>query len=81
MSGSGITDRIGPQVRQGLEALHGLTGPGGLVNLGIPRRRELYEEMNRSALAALPPNDRVEYEELTVPGPCPAHIRNPTHQG
>ncbi|WP_330434061.1 alpha/beta hydrolase [Streptomyces sp. NBC_00825] len=70
MSDSSITDRIDPQVRQGLKALHELTGPGGLVDFDIPRQRELYEEMNRAALAALPPNDRVEYEDLTVPGPA-----------
>ncbi|OKI43507.1 hypothetical protein A6A29_07465 [Streptomyces sp. TSRI0281] len=65
-----MTHRIDPQVRLGLDALHELTGPGGLVDFDIPRQRELYEEMNRAALAALPPNDRVEYEDLTVPGPA-----------
>ncbi|MFD9424091.1 MULTISPECIES: alpha/beta hydrolase [unclassified Streptomyces] len=70
MSDSSITHRIDPQVRLGLDALHELTGPGGLVDFDIPRQRELYEEMNRAALAALPPNDRVEYEDLTVPGPA-----------
>ncbi|MFE7245404.1 alpha/beta hydrolase [Streptomyces sp. NPDC057580] len=70
MSDSSITDRIDPQVRDGLNALHELTGPGGLVNFEIPRQRELYEEMNQAALAALPVNDRVEYEDLTVPGPA-----------
>ncbi|GAA3485666.1 hypothetical protein GCM10018966_101990 [Streptomyces yanii] len=70
MSDFSITGRIDPQVRHGLNALHELTGPGGLVNFDIPRQRELYEEMNRAALAALPPNDRVEYEDLTAPGPA-----------
>ncbi|MEL5955164.1 alpha/beta hydrolase fold domain-containing protein [Streptomyces sp. CLV115] len=64
------TDRIDPETHQGLRNLHALTGPGGLVNFDIPRQRELYEEMNRAALAALPPNDRVRYEDLTVPGPA-----------
>ncbi|MFI7088110.1 hypothetical protein ACIBUR_31515 [Streptomyces anulatus] len=70
MPDSRITDRIGPQVRDGLNALHEPTGPGGLVTFDIPRQRELYEEMNRAALAALPVNDRVEREDLTVPGPA-----------
>ncbi|WP_059008913.1 alpha/beta hydrolase [Streptomyces specialis] len=65
----GVTGRIDPDVREGLKALHALTGPGGLVNHAIPRQRELYEEMNRAALAAQPPDDRVEHEDLTVPGP------------
>ncbi|MGY3684367.1 alpha/beta hydrolase [Streptomyces sp. TE33382] len=72
MSEPSITRRIDPQVHQGLNALHELTGPRGLVGFTIPRQRELYEEMNRAALAALPPNDRVEFEDLTVPGPAGA---------
>ncbi|MFF1903519.1 alpha/beta hydrolase [Kitasatospora sp. NPDC058218] len=63
-------DRIDPEVREGLAGLHTLTGPRGLVAFDIPRQRELYEEMNRAALAALPPNDRVQYEDRTVPGPA-----------
>ncbi|MEU1231170.1 alpha/beta hydrolase [Streptomyces sp. NPDC005828] len=70
MSDPSTTDRIDPQTHQGLRNLHALTGPGGLVNFDIPRQRELYEEMNRAALAALPPNDRVRYEDLSVPGPA-----------
>ncbi|MFG2623975.1 alpha/beta hydrolase [Streptomyces sp. NPDC048473] len=70
MSDPSMTDRIDPQVHQGLQGLHALTGPGGLINFDIPRQRELYEEMNRAALAALPPNDRVQYEDRTVPGPA-----------
>ncbi|MFJ5829437.1 hypothetical protein [Streptomyces sp. NPDC093089] len=72
MSEPGITDRIDPEVREGLRAFHALTSPRGLVDFDVPRQRELYEEMNRVALAALPPNDRVEYEDLTVPGPADA---------
>ncbi|MFG3530037.1 alpha/beta hydrolase [Streptomyces sp. NPDC047917] len=70
MSNPSPTDRIDPETRQGLRNLHALTGPGGLINFDIPRQRELYEEMNRAALAALPPNDRVRYEDLIVPGPA-----------
>lgn len=70
MSDPSMTDRIDPQIRQGLQGLHALTGRGGLINFDIPRQRELYEEMNRAALAALPPNDRVRYEDLAVPGPA-----------
>ncbi|MFF3956400.1 alpha/beta hydrolase [Streptomyces sp. NPDC001890] len=70
MSDPSTTDRIDPQIHQGLRNLHALTGPGGLINFAIPRQRELYEEMNRAALAALPPNDRVQYEDLAVPGPA-----------
>ncbi|MEX0171391.1 alpha/beta hydrolase [Streptomyces sp. LMG1-1-1.1] len=67
-----MTHRIDPEVREGLRAFHALTGPRGLIDFDIPRQRELYEEMNRAALAAQPPNDRVEYEDLTVPGPADA---------
>ncbi|MFE7478309.1 alpha/beta hydrolase, partial [Streptomyces sp. NPDC057575] len=70
MSDPSTTDRIDPQIHQGLRNLHTLTGPGGLINFDIPRQRELYEEMNQAALAALPPNDRVQYEDLSVPGPA-----------
>lgn len=77
-------DRIDADSLAALDALLGITGPGGfnaIADLG--ERRAFLDQMLAAMTADLPPNERVTSEDRTIPGPAgapdiPIRVYRPT---
>ncbi|MCQ4121361.1 alpha/beta hydrolase [Rhodococcus tibetensis] len=72
MSGSTPTlipsDRIDPEVKNGLDALLTATGPGGFRHYTLAQRRQMYADSNAAALAAQPIDSRITHSDELIPG-------------
>ncbi|MDV6275097.1 hypothetical protein R3Q06_16485 [Rhodococcus erythropolis] len=60
--------RIDSEVRNGLDAILSVTGPGGFRNYTLDQRRTMYADSNAAALAADPIDSCIAHGDEFIPG-------------